>query len=71
MKAAVVTDLARDPIYTDFREPEGTEGYVPVTMLAAAVHQLVRSVAKGAHYSSGDELPLIPGVDGVGLAEVP
>lgn len=66
MKAAVVTDFSQPPRYADFREPEAPEGFVPVRMLAVGVHRIVRSLAAGAHYGSGDELPFVPGVDGVG-----
>ena len=35
-------------------------------VLAAGLHLRVRAQANGSHYTSTDELPLIPGVDGVG-----
>lgn len=66
MHAAVVTDFTKPPRSGDFREPEAAEGRSLVTMEAAAVHRIVRSIASGAHYSSGDELPIVPGVDGIG-----
>jgi hypothetical protein len=37
-----------------------------IDVLAAAIHPRVRSQASGSHYMSTDELPLVPGVDGVG-----
>ncbi|GAA4684378.1 zinc-binding alcohol dehydrogenase family protein [Frondihabitans cladoniiphilus] len=37
-----------------------------VDVLAAGLHPRVRSQADGSHYTSTDELPLIPGIDGVG-----
>ena len=37
-----------------------------VDVLAAGLHPRVRSGANGSHYTSGGELPLIPGIDGVG-----
>lgn len=67
MLAAVVSDVTTPPQYAHFTEPEATPGFVEVTMLAAGVHQLVRSIAAGAHYSSSDQLPFVPGVDGVAL----
>lgn len=39
---------------------------VVAEVLAAALSPRVRSQAAGSHYTSTDELPLIPGVDGVG-----
>lgn len=69
MKAAVVTDFTTSPRFADFRDPVAPEGFVPVRMLAAGVHRIVRSLAAGDHYGAGDELPFVPGVDGV--AELP
>src|SRR5262249_35981885 len=37
-----------------------------VDVLAAGLHPRVRSSANGSHYTSTDELPLTPGIDGVG-----
>jgi NADPH:quinone reductase-like Zn-dependent oxidoreductase len=39
---------------------------VVVDVLAAGLHPRVRSQADGSHYTSTDELPLVPGIDGVG-----
>lgn len=69
MKAAVVTNFDSPPHYTDFRDPEPRAGFISMRVLAAGVHRIVRSLAAGAHYSSGDELPFIPGVDGVGVLD--
>lgn len=67
MKAAVVTDFAQPPHYTDFPEPvaRGDEDEVVVEVLAAGLHPRVRSQAGGFHYTSTGELPLVPGVDAV------
>ena len=67
MKAAVVTDYAIPPQYQDFEEPHahGADDLI-VDVLAAALSPRVRSQAAGSHYSSEGELPLIPGIDGVG-----
>lgn len=69
MRAAVVNSFTTPPRCAEFRDPEPREGFVPVRMLAAGVHRIVRSLAAGAHYGSGDELPFVPGVDGVGVLE--
>jgi NADPH:quinone reductase-like Zn-dependent oxidoreductase len=37
-----------------------------VDVIAAGLHPRVRSQADGSHYSSTGELPLVPGIDGVG-----
>ena len=66
MKAAVVESFERPPRYAEFREPSAGEGEVLVKMRAAALSNLVKGQASGRHYSSGSELPLVPGNDGVG-----
>jgi len=70
MKAAVVRSFDLPPKYEDFPEPVAAEGEVLVEVKAAGLHQVVKSLASGHHYGSTGELPLVPGVDGVGrLAE--
>ena len=67
MKAAVVSSFATAPRYEDFdlRVPTGGDAMV-VDVLAAGLHPRVLSQANGSHYTSTDELPLVPGIDGVG-----
>ena len=66
MKAALVQAFDAPPIYTDFDAPTAGEGEQLVTVTAAGLHQIVKSVANGSHYTSSGKLPFIPGVDGVG-----
>ncbi|MFF1573153.1 zinc-binding dehydrogenase [Leifsonia sp. NPDC058292] len=67
MKAAVVSSFDTAPRYEEFPQPEarGPEQLV-VDVVAAGVHPRVLSQADGSHYTSTDELPLVPGIDGVG-----
>jgi len=67
MHAAVVTEFDHAPRYREFEEPSasGPDAEV-VEVVAAALHPRVRSQADGTHYESDGELPLIPGIDGVG-----
>lgn len=67
MKAAVVTAYGEPPRYADVPEPTaaGPDEAV-VEVLASALSPRVRSQAAGSHYTSTGELPLIPGIDGVG-----
>ena len=60
--------LVRPPApVRDRRDPRGARRDEPVVdVLAAGLHPRVRSTADGSHYTSGGELPLIPGIDGVG-----
>ena len=67
MKAAVIRDFREGPRYeTTYAAPAPDAGGVPVEVLAAALSPRVRSGASGQHYTSRGELPLVPGLDGVG-----
>jgi NADPH:quinone reductase-like Zn-dependent oxidoreductase len=67
MKAAVVSSFGSPPRYQEFPVPTpGGSNEMLVDVLAAALHPRVRSQASGSHYTSTGELPLVPGVDGVG-----
>jgi len=66
MNAAVVHSFDTPPCYTTFADPVAADGEMLVTVTAAALHQIVKSLANGSHYGSTGELPFIPGVDGVG-----
>jgi NADPH:quinone reductase-like Zn-dependent oxidoreductase len=65
--AAVVTSFEAPPRYLEFPTPvPNGEDEILVDVLAAGLHPRVRSQAGGSHYTSTDELPLVPGIDGVG-----
>jgi NADPH:quinone reductase-like Zn-dependent oxidoreductase len=65
--AAVVRSFDHPPRYEEHSPPEATGADEEVVeVLAAALHPRVRSTADGTHYESTGELPLIPGIDGVG-----
>ena len=67
MKAAVVSSFGTPPRYEDFAEPVASNASeLIVDVVAAGLHPRVRSQAAGSHYTSTDELPLVPGIDGVG-----
>ena len=67
MRAAVVTTFSSAPRYQEFPAPvpAGADEML-VDVLAAGLHPRVRSQAAGSHYTSTGELPLVPGIDGVG-----
>lgn len=67
MKAAVVSSFDTAPRYEEFPAPTaaGDDGMV-IEVIAAGLHPRVRSQADGSHYTSTAELPLVPGIDGVG-----
>jgi NADPH:quinone reductase-like Zn-dependent oxidoreductase len=67
MKAAVVTSFGEPPHYADFPAPVAAGKHdLIVDVLAAGLHPRVRSQANGSHYTSTGDLPLVPGMDGVG-----
>ncbi|MES2041041.1 MAG: zinc-binding alcohol dehydrogenase family protein [Pseudomonadota bacterium] len=69
MKAAIVVEAGKLPVYGDFKEPVAGDGEVLVNVTAAALSPVVRSRASGRHYSSAGSLPFVAGVDGVGHLE--
>src|ERR1700683_4347711 len=66
MKAAIVVEAGKTPVYGDFKEPVPTSGEVQVTVSAAALSNVVKSRAARTHYSSSGQLPFVVGIDGVG-----
>jgi NADPH:quinone reductase-like Zn-dependent oxidoreductase len=65
--AAVVRSFDEPPHYEPFDLPDrlGDDRAV-VDVLAVGLHPRVRAGASGQHYTSTGELPMVPGVDGVG-----
>jgi NADPH:quinone reductase-like Zn-dependent oxidoreductase len=67
MHAAVVTSFDEPPHYQEFEVPTPSdENHELVEILAVGLHPRVRTDASGKHYSSSGELPMIPGIDGIG-----
>jgi NADPH:quinone reductase-like Zn-dependent oxidoreductase len=65
--AAVVRTFDEAPRYEEFPDPvPASADEELIDVLAAGLHPRVRSQANGSHYTSTEELPLIPGIDGVG-----
>jgi NADPH:quinone reductase-like Zn-dependent oxidoreductase len=69
MNAAVVNVLGQAPQYQQFPEPVAEAGETVVQMRAAGLHPIVKLLASGQHYSSRGQVPMIPGVDGVGVLD--
>lgn len=66
MHAAQVVDWAEGPRYVTVDEaPAPSENQIQLRVLAAGLHQVVRSRASGQHYTSG-ALPHPVGIDCVG-----
>lgn len=58
MKAAIVLEAGKTPVYSDFKEPVPAEGEVRVHVTASALSTVARSRASGTHYTSSGDLPL-------------
>lgn len=70
MFAAVVSSFDSAPRYQEFPTPRPSgHDEMLVDVLAVGLHPRVRSQAAGSHYTSTDELPLVPGIDGVGRGQ--
>ena len=69
MKAAIVERAGQPPVHADFPDPAPAAGLSVVRVTAAAISHVTKSRASGAHYSADGRLPLVPGVDGVGVDE--
>jgi NADPH:quinone reductase-like Zn-dependent oxidoreductase len=66
MKAAIVAEAGKTPVYGDFREPITGDGEFRIAVSAAALSQVTKSRASGSHYSAPGSLPAVVGIDGVG-----
>ena len=69
MKAAVLQTLGTTPRYADFPDPSAQEGETLVQVRAAALKNIDKMMASGRHYDSHHNLPVVCGVDGVGILE--
>lgn len=67
MKAAIVTEVGRPPVFGDFREPVVGDGSVVVAIKAAALSHVTKSRASGTHYSASGIFPFVVGIDGTGV----
>jgi NADPH2:quinone reductase len=69
MQAAVVNVLGQPPSYQSFPDPVAGDGEALIQVRAAGLHPIVKALASGAHYAGGTQVPMVPGVDGVGVLE--
>lgn len=69
MKAAVLHQLGKPPLFEDFPDPKPGPDEVIVHVKAASLKNSDRMMASGSHYDSYAELPVVCGVDGVGLLD--
>lgn len=73
MKAAIVVEAGKLPIYGDFREPVSTDKEAGITVTAASLSHITRSRASGTHYSSPEAMSFVVGgmaLDGLKMVVV-
>jgi NADPH:quinone reductase-like Zn-dependent oxidoreductase len=66
VKAAIVKEAGKTPVYGDFVEPDLGKGQVRIAVSVASLSPVVRSRASGTHYSTSGRCPFVVGIDGVG-----
>ena len=66
MKAAMVMEAGRAPVYGDVKDPVPASGDSRIAVAAAALSPVVKARASGTHYSASGGFPLSVGLDGVG-----
>jgi NADPH:quinone reductase-like Zn-dependent oxidoreductase len=66
MKAAIIRELGKAPVFADFNEPLAGDGEILIDVTAAPLSHVTRYRASGTHYSSAGSLPFVVGLDGVG-----
>src|SRR2546427_1721277 len=69
MKAAVLHSLGEPPRFEDFRDPYPRSDEVRVLVKAASLKNIDKDMARGSHYDRYAELPVVCGIDGVGILD--
>ena len=69
MKAAVLHTLGEPPRFGDFPDPHPGPGEVKVHVKAASLKNIDKAMAIGSHYGSHSALPVVCGIDGVGILD--
>ncbi len=66
MKAAVVLEAGKSPIYSEFEEPVPQEDEVCVHVAASALMNFLKVRAAGKHFSFATPPPFVVGIDEIG-----
>jgi len=69
MNAAVLHSVGTAPKYDTFFGPVATEEEAVIRVRAASLKSVDKQIAQGTHYASPRELPVVCGLDGVGVLE--
>jgi NADPH:quinone reductase-like Zn-dependent oxidoreductase len=69
VKAAVLHTRGKPPRFEDFPDPHANAAEVKVHVKAASLKNIDKAMATGSHYASHSKLPVVCGIDGVGILE--
>ena len=69
MKAAVLRTLGKPPRFEEFPDPKPSQGEVIVHVKAASLKNIDKMMASGSHYERYTKLPVVCGIDGVGILD--
>ena len=69
MKAAVLHTIGKPPRFEDFPDPHPSADEAKVRVKAASLKNIEKAMAAGSHYDSHSELPVVCGIDGVGILD--
>lgn len=66
MKAAIVREPGKTPVFGEFAEPAPQPGQELIAVTASALSQVTKSRAAGSHHTAPGDFPAVVGIDGVG-----
>ncbi|MBX6359416.1 MAG: zinc-binding alcohol dehydrogenase family protein [Acidobacterium ailaaui] len=69
MKAAVVWEAGKAPVYSEFEDPVPHENEVCIHVMASALTNFTKVRAAGKHFSFSASPPFVVGIDGLGKLE--
>jgi NADPH:quinone reductase-like Zn-dependent oxidoreductase len=69
VKAAVLHTLGEPPRFEDFPDPHPSPDEVKIRVKAASLKNIDKAMASGSHYHRHCELPVVCGIDGVGILD--
>lgn len=69
MKAAIVRESGKPPVFAEFDEPVPQPGRELITVTASALSQVTKSRASGSHHTAPTDFPFVVGIDGVGRTQ--
>jgi NADPH:quinone reductase-like Zn-dependent oxidoreductase len=69
MKAAIVREPGKTPVFAEFDEPAPQPGQELIAVTASSLNHVTRSRASGSHHTAPGDFPAVVGIDGVGRTQ--